>query len=95
MVVGGGALEKLLRNGEALVSKELARDSSRAGDTVHLHQEANTALKGLAMETGGHDIGGLVQVDNGLPKRGVNHAAEGAKHLLIRRNIVEAPKDVV
>jgi hypothetical protein len=68
------ALQQLRSDRQALVSEELA--SSSAGDTKHVEQEANCALHRCAVKDGGHLVCGLVQVDYGLPQRGINRAAE-------------------
>jgi hypothetical protein len=48
-----------------------------------------------AMVRAGCCICGLLQINVGLPQRGIYHAAETAQHLIVRADIKEAPEDVV
>ena len=88
--LGGDALQQLLRDGQALVSKELGTNTSGPGEAVHVQKESNGSLQRFTMEGGCGDVGGFVQVDDSLPNRGVYHAAEGAQHVVAASHEQEA-----
>ena len=89
-VPGGDALQQLVRYGQALISKKLRTNTSRTGNAEHVQQESDGSLQCFAMESGCREVGGLVQVYNSLPHRGVYHAAEGAQHVVAASHEEEA-----